>query len=210
MELKKLLDDNNWDDPVLEINESSLAKSRRSGIQKGIRKLFLNYYKSIGLNLSFLIITVSLYFFRPIPDILLPIFIISSCFIYLLITVVLHLLGREKLDPTLSLKVLLESTLAFNKKIHRNVCAYQSYIFSASFLGGFLMGIILQGWTLEKIIAEPIVLSILGVGTIGAYFLSKSTNFAQFNRSMNPGYVKAKKYLEEQLDALKEEEIDSF
>ena len=149
-----------------------------------------------------MISTLGLYFFQPVPDILFPIGLIGSCFLFIIVTVAWQLLALPKPDLSLDLKSVIENTLNYNAKINRRQCQYTSVIISASFVGGFLLGLILQGWTLLRIISNPILVVVMVLLTVLSFYWTKGKAFRKFNRSLNPRYQQIKSHLEEQLTAL--------
>jgi len=96
--------------------------------------------------------------------------------------------------------------LDYNKRVYKNQCRYQSLLVTASFVGGFFLGLAVQGWTIEKLEKHPIVLVVLLILATGFYFLSKTKSFKSLHRLLNPGYIKAKKQLEDQLRVLESQE----
>ena len=205
MKLKRLLDSQNWDDAEFDYKSANIESMIRSNVENHIRELFRHYYASIALNGFFLILTIITYFILPSWDILLPLFLIASPFLLMLTQIVSQLLHREKTDPTSNLKTLLEQTLSFNQKINRSIYDLSGMIFTSSFLGGFFLGLIVQGWTLQELIGKPLVLLIMLILAIGVYVMVRTKRFFVLAGQLNPGYQKTKKYLEEQLKELQGE-----
>ena len=81
--------------------------------------LLKQYYRSIALNLFFLLVTLLMYVIKPIPDMFLPIGIIACCFLYMLYHVVIAARDiNQTIDMSLDLKSMITATLQINKKSH--------------------------------------------------------------------------------------------
>ncbi|MEM9324553.1 MAG: hypothetical protein AAGA85_02810 [Bacteroidota bacterium] len=202
MALIDLLNKQGWERSDLGYTSAELEKDLKPQVVSKVRILFRHYYLSLSLNGFFLLVTVGLYFLRPIPDMLLPVGIITSVFGFLIVSVVRQLVAQERIDTTQNVRQVIESSLAYNAQINANVCRYHSVISTLSAIGGYLLGLILQGWTLHKLLDKPIVLVVMLLVAFAGYYLTKSRGFRKYNRALNPHYFKAKKYLEEQLRVL--------
>lgn len=197
--------DNSTQDPQFEGQALHELLDQKPNEKPAIGLLLRQYYRSIALNITFLFLTLLLYLVKPIPDLLLPIGIISSCFIYILYHVLIATRNiNQTIDMSLDLKSTLKKTLEINQHIIDGFCRLNSWILTSSFIGGFLLGLLLSDWTLLKMIDKPIVI-VIGAGlTTGFYFLTKSSGFASIQQSLNPSYHRAKNRLEEQLKALED------
>lgn len=173
--------------------------------QPGLRLLLKQYYRSIVLNVIFLTITLLLYFVKPVVDLLLPVSIIASCFIYILnhITTASKKINQT-LDMSLDLKTTLTRTIDINNKINNWFCRINSWVLTTSFVGGFLLGLLMSDWTIAKMLDRPLIILILVVLATGFYFLTKTRYFSSMHHTLNPSYFKAKQQLEAQLRILNE------
>jgi len=210
MELKNLLDKHNWSDSDLSYEADVIEQEMRQQVSAKIALLFTNYKRSIVLNLLFLLATIVLYVVYPSLDMLVPVGIIGSCFLFLIVTTLYQLWTDNKPDQSQDMKTVLEETLAYDKRMYNMQCRFFSWIFTASALGGMLLGMIVKGWTLQRIVhTTPVVLFIMAF-TIGIYALSKSTSFRKFNRRLNPTYHHTKKFIQQQLHTLNDNQTETI
>lgn len=205
MGLKILLDQNNWEDSSLDYSFNALDSSLRESVESSIGDLFKHYYKSIILNTILLLVTVSIYFFRPSNDVLVPVLIIGGVFGFLAFSVIWQLLFLKKPDMSASLHSVIQQILEYNKRINIRLCNYTSLIVSTSFAGGFLLGLVLQGWSLEKIFYHPVLMPIYLILTVGIHLLARKQVMNNWSRVLNPKYHKTKEFLEAQLNTLETE-----
>lgn len=199
--------DSDWtEDPQFGANALKELLDHEPSEKPAIGRLLKQYYRSIFLNLFFLLLTLLMYVIRPIPDMLLPIGIISCCFLYMLYHVVIAARNiNQTVDMSLDLKSTIKRTLEINKKATKRMTRVNSMIMTSSFIGGFLLGLLMSDWTIVKMTEKPVVLLIGGALAIGFYFLTKNHRFSGFQKMLNPSYFKAKEQLEAQLKALEEE-----
>jgi hypothetical protein len=71
------------------------------------------------LNSGLLAITVCLYFIKPVNEILLPIGLIASAFLFVLLNILKGAAGKNWPDPSSDLKTVLTETLAYNQTVNR-------------------------------------------------------------------------------------------
>lgn len=208
MESKTFWKDDDWAaDPQFE--EAALAKlldhkPAETG-RKSIAAMLRQYRRSMLLNAFFLLLTAGIYLYTPKPDLLLPIGLIVSCFIYLLVHVYRAARSTAKqADLGQDVKTAILETVAINRKLHAQMCGVNNWILTGSFASGFLLGMLMGDWTLSKFAEKPIAVVVWIILTIGFHFYTRTPSFQKFQRSLNPAYYRAKKHLEEQLAALEE------
>lgn len=201
MELIGLLNQRNWDDSN-DFTELKIKQAMRSKTLMNIKKLYQTYYRGIALNLGFLSVFMLVYIFNPTIEFLIPTLMIISCFLIIVINLVFHLWKEEKVDLSGELKLIITEMLTFDRKVYSRQCKYNSLILMTSFIGGFLMGLAYQGWTISKFLEKPIIFLVLAVFAVGFHFLTKSDSFKNFNKMLNPSYYKTKSYLEHQLELI--------
>jgi|GEM_PF-4132358 len=204
MELSDLFKNQDWTHSTQKMNEVEISKAMKSNVEMNVKTLFNTYYKSIFLNSFFLASVWLVYFYKPTLEVLFPVLLISACFAIIIINVAWQLINEKPIDTSKDLKTVLTKTLAFNTEIYKRQCRYNSFILTSSFLGGFLLGIVLQGWTFQKFIDKPIIIPIIVLLTLGFHFLAKTKLLKKVNSALNPKYHKAKAFLEEQLKYLEE------
>ena len=204
MELETLLNNQGWEESELDFSTRAIEADIHSKVQDRIGDLFSHYYKTIGLNLLFLIGFSSIWFVLPVWETLIPIGIIATCYIYLIGNVVYHLWKYERPDPALPLPDLIRAMLAFNQRMHRQVCDYQAIVMSACGLAGFMLGVLFRSGTMANLIQKPIGIfsALLFTGLI--YYFTKKGWLSSLNKTLNPRYTRAKTYLEQQLAELEE------
>ena len=205
MELKSLLQNSHWEDSEIDFSKMAISKNTDVRVSRDIKVLVNNNYKAILLNFLFLSITIYVYLQNQSISFLIPSILIASCFLFLAINVMTGAKSLNKIDYSTSMRQVLTEVLESTKTMHKRQCRYHSVLMTASFLGGFFLGLAYQGWTVETTIEKPVIFMVVGPLTFGFYYFSKSKYFKSFNRSLNPGYVRAKMYLEEQLRLLNEE-----
>lgn len=202
MELQSLLHNSGWERSTLDYSLDRIEQNTRSEINRNIKKLISNHYKGLALNVAFLLITVLFYVLNPVVDYLVPVVLIGGCFLFITVSLVIGISGKEKIDYTQPMVAVLSNVLNYNNQVYSRHCNYYSALMTTSFVGGFLLGILVQGWTFKMMTEKPVIFVILGALSTGFYFLSKTTSFRKMNRIFNPDYFKSKKYLEEQLTLL--------
>lgn len=201
MELINLLDQNEWDESE-SFSDKDIQNAMRQNVSDHIKKLYRTYYRGLLLNLAFLVLFLIIYLLNPTVEFLVPVILISSCFAFIVLNLSVKLINRESVDPTCSLKTVLLDSLEFNKKVYKTQCKYNSIILTVSFMGGFLLGLAFQGWTLEKYVDKPVIIPVFLILTIGFYFLTKTQSFKMLNRKLSPNYIRSRDYLEEQLELI--------
>lgn len=202
MDLKTLLNNNNWEQSDLSYANADLLKEIAQKTKKPIQKVLENSKKAIVLNSIILLCFLFFYLFFPNPITTLATLIIAAVYLFTIGSLVYGLSTLEKPNLNQNIKKALEDIIAYDKKMYAFQCNNVSLIITASFIGGFLLGLGFQGFTLEKILDKWEVLVILGLGTIGMYYWSKTKSFRAFNRSFNPTYFKSKSFIKEQLEIL--------
>ena len=205
MELINLLNASKWDEDA-GFSTEEIQRAMRKKVSRQVGKLIRFYYRSVLLNLLFLLFFASVYFFNPTVEFLIPVVVIGVCFTVIVTNVLSQLFAQPKLTPTISLKEMIRQTLVMDRKIHRRQRRYTSLILLLCFVGGFLLGLAFQGWTIAKYLEKPLIFPVLAVLTTGFFFLTKSASFAKFSRLMNPGYHETKHYLEEQLKIMESDD----
>jgi hypothetical protein len=204
MELKNLLNSQNWETSDLDYNTKTIEDELRKGINARVTELFRHYYRSLVLNSFFLLATIAVYFAKPSLDIILPLSLIGLCYIFLVGNVAWQLLFDQRPDHLADIQTTLRATIAYNQRMYRRQCRYFSLITTTSFAGGFLLGLILRGRSLEEIFTHPIVTSIIVISSVLIYFFSRTPSFRKLNQKLNPRYHRVKNDLEQQLKELED------
>lgn len=196
MELKSLLDSQNWGQGTTDATVMSQAMKRK--INMGLKKLGTHYRRAILINVVFLAATLSIYAFLPVYDVLVPTGIVLGCSSITSYYAVWQYRNFHEIDKDQGLKLVLEKTLKSDIAINRKIQRISSVIFTCSFLGGFFLGAIVQGWRFENTLEKPHMPIIGSLLTIGFYFFTKTKSFRSFHRFLNPHYRRNRKFLEEQ------------
>ena len=204
MELKDLWNKQDWRQTDLAYDVDELNSEIQEDVQNHIKTLIRFYYRSLVLNILFLLLVFSIYLIIPKPDMLLPIAIIFSAFLFLIVKLARQLVKVKQPDANRPLKEVLVQTIDYDRELNKGMCQYNSILLTASFLGGLLLGFFIQGKTIQYLIDKPLVAAFLLMLTIGFYFLSKSKAFQSLNKLLAPKYFKTRKHLEEQLRQLQE------
>jgi len=204
MELKSLLQNSGWEESEVDIPLESLRDRGVDSVGENIKTLVVGNYKALVLNLVFFSITIYVYFQNPTISFLIPTLLIGSCFLFLILSVWGGIIQHRKVDRSEAVAVLIADVLAVNKEMYQRQCKYHSVLITQCFLGGFLLGLAFQGWTLEKYLEKPEVFIFLIPLTIGFFYLTRTKSFLSIHRTLSPNYFRAKGFLENQLAMLQE------
>ena len=157
MELKTLLETQQWTNAGMDLTQLMISRSTRSTIDKNMKVVVANNYKALILNALFLCFFVFIYVFNPKIEFLIPTILIVSCFLFLIVGVWKGITSLNKIDYSQSLVMLLSTFLNTNKEVFRLQRQYHAMVLVQSFLGGFLLGLAFQGWTVEKALSKPAI-----------------------------------------------------
>ena len=198
MELKSLLDNQNWSEVKRpDLNLTSPARSELGRLKR-------HYIRSVLICSLLLIFSLGIYFTDPRIEMLIPAILITSSFIFTVYQAVKQYTGYIHIDKDQELKVVINEVLKADREVNRSVRKAARIIYINSFIGGFLLGLFLSGWTFQTMLDKPLIFPVLIILTAGFYFFTKSKRFSQFYRIFNSGYGKTRKRLEEQLRLLEE------
>ena len=202
MDLKTLLNDNNWSSSELNFDADSISKEITEKSQKPIQFVLNNAKKSILMNSIFLVAFFIFYLFFTNTITTIAIAIIAAVYLFTILSLVIGLINLEKPNLNQNIKDALKDIIRFDEAINRFQCKNYSLIISTSFIGGFLLGLGTQGYTISKLLDKWGLILFLIVGAVGIFYWSKTKSFKSFNRSFNPNYFKSKAFLKEQLQIL--------
>lgn len=206
MELINLLKKKNWDESAPPFTDLEIQKAMRNKVRFNVELLYRSYFTGLGLNLLFILIFLVIYWLNPRIEFLIPLALIIGSFLFIAINLSVTLIQNEPIDTSNDLKTVLKEALSLNNKIYQNLCSHTTMIWTLSFFGGLFLGLAFQGWTIETFIEKPIIFPVLSALTIGFYLWVKSTSFKNLNKVLNPKYIEAKSYLEQQLEILSADE----
>lgn len=204
MELKKLLESQNWSDSSLSYEGAELSAAIREKTKAPVKRVLANGKRSLWLNGMFFLAFGLVYLLVPNELTLLACLLICGCYLFVFLSVLLALSSNPEPRLENNIKRVLEEALAFDEKVNRFQCQNFSIILSVAYLGGSFLGLGVQGWDFTKLLEKWPVLIIFGAGTIAIYFFSKTRLFAKTNRSFNPNYHNSKRFIKEQLAILNE------
>lgn len=202
MDLKTLLDKTNWEQSDFKYTSDELLKDITQKTEKPIQKVLQNAKKSIVLNSIILLGFFIFYVFFQNEITTLAIIIIAGVYLLTIGSLIYGLSTLQKPNLNQNIKKALEDIIRYDEAINQFQCKNFSLIITASFVGGFLLGLGFQGFTIAKLLDKWGVLVILGLGIIGMYYWSKTKSFRSFNRSFNPNYFKSKSFIKQQLEIL--------
>ncbi|SFR34790.1 hypothetical protein SAMN04490243_0887 [Robiginitalea myxolifaciens] len=202
MELKKLLESQNWSDSQLSYDDAELITAIREKTKAPVKRVLANGKRSLWLNGLFFLAFGLIYLLLPNELTLLACLLICGCYLFVFLSVLLALQANPEPRLENNIKQVLEETLAFDETVNRFQCRNFSVILTVAYLGGSFLGLGVQGWNFAKLIEKWPVLIIFGIGTVAVYLFSRTRLFTKANRYFTPHYHNSKKFVKEQLEIL--------
>lgn len=204
MELKRLLEQANWDEAPFAYEADALDRLLRARVESGLRRVLRHHRGGLALNLALMLLSLGLYLFDPSSDRWLPVALLVGALGVNLLQSWRQVRRLHALDPSQDLRHYLAAILAQQRRLHRQLARTIGWTLAASCSGGFLLGLMWRGWDLAKIADHPVVW-LIGAGlAAGMLLLARSQAFREAICVLNPGYRQAQAYLEEQYAALEE------
>lgn len=209
MDFKTLLESAGWEDSELSYDDATLESDIGKRMKRPVEVVLNNSKRSLILNGLFLVGFSLIYLIYPQELVLLPVLLITGCYLVMIISVIYGLARLPKPDMNQNIKRSLLGVLEYDNAINSFQCRFFSLIISVAFVGGFILGLALVGWTFEKLIDKWPVIIFLLIATIGMYYLAETKGFRSFNRKLNPNYFKSKNFIKQQLEILNNDNYEN-
>lgn len=206
MKLNNLLDEQiSANDAEFSFEKKEIEEAMRKKALSGVKKLINYYYFAVALNAVFILAAVGFYFYKPTSQMLIPVTLISVCFLAMVVNIIWHYRYGTRIDLTADTKTMLKQALKFDSEILKFKSRYMFFLLPLSFMSGFMFSFILDNGSLQPMIERPVKLVIMLVGVAIMAWLGTNKAFKKQLAHVDPFYVKRKNYLKEQLQQLEEE-----
>ncbi|MEL6672071.1 MAG: hypothetical protein AAFR61_07755 [Bacteroidota bacterium] len=210
MELKDMLDKASQQQDDFSFSAADIRRNLKSRVGQDVAYIIRHKKLALLLNLFWMAVFVGLYFWFQIPELILPVLVISLAFLVIIFDVVRFLRNSQAIDPQLPLQAFLKQQLALVQAQDHHNRESMPLIMCLSFVGGFWAGLIIEGWTFAKMWDTPLIFLIMAMLTLIFYLVSRRISFAGLQRRLAGKYLGKKARLESLLAQLSEDEAPSF
>lgn len=202
MDFKTLLDDAGWENSEFSYDDAALEAEISKKTQRPVARVLNNSKRSLILNGLFFVGFGLIYVIFPRQLVLLPVLLITGCYLVMLISIIYGMVNLPKPNMNQNIKSALQEVLDYDRAINSFQCRFFALIITVAFIGGFILGLGLQGWTYAKLFDKWPVFIVMAVAAVGMYYLANTKALRSFNRKMNPNYFKSKNFIKQQLEHL--------
>lgn len=163
MELQDIWSKQDWESSEFDYESNEIQMELNSKSRSAIKQLLQLQWRGFYLSIAFLLLFGLMFLIKPQPDYALPLTIIMGCYFLLSSFLGYQLLRFKTPDLDTNLAEAIKSTLRLVQHLNRTQKKYSTIILPLSALGGYLLGLLWSGWSLQKLLKEPFAIGVIVV-----------------------------------------------
>ena len=204
MELKNILNEKSQEIDDYTFDSDAIIKSIRAKSLKELRYIVGFQKLSLLVNTIFIILFLSLYYIYQKQSLIFPLWLITFSFIIIIYDTIRYLKKSSKIDRNTSTNIYLQRQLNSIENLEKSCKNRLPIVSTMGFIGGFLSGLIINGWSYSKILEQPLVLVILVIISSILFIYVRKKSFSGLNKLVTKTYQEKKNQLKKNYNLLNE------